>query len=80
MPTISAFINDLKLDKADQSTLIQHIQECHANAGVLAFRTGAQTESGEARDFVSQAAGTVTVRFVGTLTRKCLRHVTHAHL
>ena len=27
---------------------------------VLAFRTGAQTESGEAEDLVSQAAGAVT--------------------
>ena len=47
--------------------------------GVLACRTGAQTESGEAKHFVSQAAGTVTACFVGKLTRKCLRHVTHAH-
>ena len=70
----------LSLTKQTSLPLYNIYRSAMQTRGVLAFRTGAQTESGEARDFVSQAAGTVTVRFVGTLTRKCLRHVTHAHL
>lgn len=32
MPSVSQFISSVKLDKADETLLTQHIQECHDNA------------------------------------------------
>ena len=33
MPDVSKFIQSLKLEKADESTLLQHVQVCHAQGG-----------------------------------------------
>lgn len=33
MVNISQFIKDLRLDKADEATLVQHVQNCHMNSG-----------------------------------------------
>ena len=32
MPSVSQFVSSVKLDKADETLLTQHIQECHDNA------------------------------------------------
>ena len=33
MPSVLQFIQSLKLDKADESALVQHIQDCYGNDG-----------------------------------------------
>ncbi len=33
MPSVAQFINKLGLDKADESSLLQHVQECHLQGG-----------------------------------------------
>ncbi len=33
MPSVAHFINNLGLDKADERTLLQHVQECHLQGG-----------------------------------------------
>ncbi len=51
MPNVAQFTNNLGLDKADESSLLQHVQECHLQ-GRASLMTDAQNLLGGSHDFL----------------------------